>query len=161
MGLAHDLLQLANRMAAYEGPNHSQAALRRSVSTAYYALFHLLTEDAGQRWQGSIEAATGLERALNHGPMKATSIQFKNLNWKDWHGVVEAVPPALRSVSRAFINLQEERHAADYDNHVQWTITDVDAVLDTAAGAFQDWLSIRSHPMAGNYLLSMLLGKQR
>ena len=161
MGLAQDLLQLANRMAAYEGASHSQATLRRSVSTAYYALFHLLTEDAGQRWQGSIAAVTGLERSLNHGPMKASSVQFSNSNWRDWHGLVEDVPPALRNVSRAFINLQEERHAADYDNHVQWTITDVEAVLDTAAAAFGDWLSIRAHPMAGNYLLSMLLGKQR
>lgn len=93
--------------------------------------------------------------------MKTTSIQFANLNWTDWHGTVCAVPPALRSVSRAFVKLQEERHVADYDNHEEWTITDVETALDMATAAFQDWLSIRDHPMAGNYLLSMLLGKQR
>ena len=161
MGLAQDLLQQANHLAIYEGGNHSQAALRRSVSTAYYALFHLLAEDSGQRWRGSNAAVTGLERAMNHGPMKTTSIQFANPTWRDWHDTVSAVPPALQSVSGAFVKLQEERHAADYDNHEEWTTTDVKAVLDTAATAFQDWLSIRSHPMAGNYLLSILLGKQR
>ena len=41
---------------------------------------------------------------------------------------------------------------ADYDNHEEWTITDVELVLDTASAAFQNWLSIRAHPMAGDYL---------
>ena len=36
---------------AYEGMEATQAALRRSVSTAYYALFHLLVTEAGQRWK--------------------------------------------------------------------------------------------------------------
>jgi len=53
MGLAQDLLRQANHLATYEGANPSQASLRRAVSTAYYALFHLLIEDAAQRWQGS------------------------------------------------------------------------------------------------------------
>lgn len=68
MGLAQDLLRQANHLATYEGANPSQAALRRSVSTAYYALFHLPVEDAAQRWQGSVAATSGLERALNHEP---------------------------------------------------------------------------------------------
>jgi hypothetical protein len=161
MGLAQDLLKQANHLATYEGTNHSQAALRRSVSTAYYALFHLLIEEAAQRWQGSIAAVTGVERALNHGPMKTSSIQFKGPNWTDWHEIVQAVPPAFQSVSRSFIELQEERHIADYNNHEQWTISDVQTILNTTTAAFQDWTSIRLHPMAGNYLLSMLLGKQR
>ncbi|MCU1261204.1 MAG: hypothetical protein JWO80_4089 [Bryobacterales bacterium] len=161
MGLAQDLLQQASHLATYEGSNPSQAALRRAVSTAYYALFHLVVEDAGRYWQGSVAAVTGVERALNHGPMKNSSIQFTNSNWTDWHDITQPVPPPLRSVARAFIELQEERHAADYNNHEQWTVTEVQTLLNTAAEAFRDWLSIRTHPMAGNYLLSMLLGKQR
>jgi hypothetical protein len=161
VGLAQDLLQQANHLATYEGTNPSQAALRRSVSTAYYALFHLLVQDAAQRWQGSIPAVTGLERALNHGPMKNGSIQFQNANWTDWHGTVQPVPPALRNVARTFIELQEERHTADYNNHELWAFADVETLLDTAAAAFQDWVSVRTDPMAGNYLLSMVLGKPR
>ncbi len=60
MALAQDLLEQAQHLAVYEGSNPSQAALRRSISTAYYALFHLLVEDAAQRWQGSMAAVTGL-----------------------------------------------------------------------------------------------------
>jgi hypothetical protein len=38
VGLAQDLLQVAAHLATYEGANPTQAALRRAVSTAYYAL---------------------------------------------------------------------------------------------------------------------------
>ena len=66
MGLAHDLLQLADHLATYEGVNPGQASLRRAVSTAYYALFHLLVQDAAMRWTGSSEAQTGIERGWLH-----------------------------------------------------------------------------------------------
>lgn len=57
--------------------------------------------------------------------------------------------------------MQEERHTADYDNHEQWTITDVQAAQDAARSAFQQWQSTRIHPMAADYPLAMLLNKPR
>ena len=161
MGIAQDLLQQAEHLASYEGANPSQASLRRAVSTAYYALFHLLTEDAALRWSGSSEARTGLERAFQHGPMKNTSIQFRQQTWKDWHGNKKAIPSAIQEIAGAFVDLQDERHAADYDNHAQWTATDVETILEIAHLAFQHWASIPSDAMAGDYLLAMLLTKQR
>ncbi len=161
MGIAQDLLQQADHLASYEGANPSQASLRRAVSTAYYALFHLLTEESALRWRGSSEARTGMERAFQHGPMKNTSLQFRNKMWEDWHGNKRAIPLAIQEIAGAFVNLQEERHAADYDNHEQWTATDVEEILKIAHLAFQHWDSIRTDPMAGNYLLAMLLSKQR
>jgi hypothetical protein len=68
---------------------------------------------------------------------------------------------AIREIAAAFVDLQDERHAADYDNHEQWTATDVEGVLKIAHLAFRQWASIRTDPMAGNYLLAMLLTKQR
>src|SRR6266850_5614337 len=82
MGIAHDLLQQADHLASYEGANPSQASLRRAVSTAYYAFFHLLTEDAALRWSGASEARTGMERAFQHGPMKNISLQFGQQTWR-------------------------------------------------------------------------------
>jgi len=161
MGLAEDLLLQADHLATYEGDNPSQASLRRAVSTAYYALFHLLIEDAGQRWEGPAAARTGLQRAFAHGPMKNTSIRFGASSWHDWHGNEQLVPTALRKVARAFVDLQEERQAADYDNNEQWSAMDVQTILNTARSAFRDWRTIRTDPMAGNYLLTMLLPKQR
>ncbi len=86
---------------------------------------------------------------------------FETRLGEDWHGNQQAVPPALQQVASAFVDLQDERHTADYDNHEQWSPTDVQTILDSAHSAFQNWQSIRTHPMAGNYLLMMLLPKQR
>jgi uncharacterized protein (UPF0332 family) len=161
VGLAQDLLQQANHLATWEGPNPSQASLRRAVSTAYYALFHLLIEQASLRWQGSSEAKTGMERGFVHGFMRNASVQFRNATWQDWHGSQQAVPPALRNVARAFVNLQDDRHTADYNNHLQWSLSDVELTLNKARSAFQSWESVSTDPMAGNYLLAMLLSKPR
>jgi uncharacterized protein (UPF0332 family) len=161
VGIAQDLLSQASHIATYEGENPSQASLRRAVSTAYYALFHLLTEEAALLWRGSPEAGTGVTRAFQHGSMKSTSLKFRGPVWHDWRGNGQPVPEELRRVAAAFADLQEERHTADYDNHEQWSLSEVQALLRIAADAFVDWESIRTHPMAGNYLLAMLLPKQR
>ncbi len=157
MGIAQDLLQLANHLATYELNNPTQASLRRAVSTAYYALFHLLLEDASQRWLGSPEARYGLERAFDHGQMKRASNQFRGTTWHDWFGTSQQVPAEVRRVASTFVDLQEERHTADYDNPEQWSLIEVQAILNTAQAAFQDWESIHMDQMAGNYLLAMLL----
>ena len=46
MAFADDLLEQAYHLANKENDNPTQASLRRSVSTAYYALFHLLIDEA-------------------------------------------------------------------------------------------------------------------
>jgi hypothetical protein len=84
------------------------------------------------------ELGDGVSSA-QYGPMRNTSVQFRKPVWQDWHGNQQPVPPALRRVAKAFVDLQDERHTF----------------------AFQDWRSIRTMPMAGNYLLAVLLRKQR
>jgi len=161
MGLADDLLRQARHLATYEGANPSQASLGRAVSTAYYALFHLLVQDAGTRWQGSAESRTGFERGFQHGPMKSVSRQFQGATWMDWHGQQRPVPIEVQYVADAFVDLQERRHVADYDNYRQWNVTQVQEVLESVEVAFVLWGTIRTDPMAGNYLLAMILSKQR
>ena len=91
--------------------------------------------------------------------MKNVSTQFREKEWTDWHGNKQAIPSNLQRVARAFIDLQTERHSADYDNHEQWSATEVQTLLKSAQAAFDAWLTVRTDPMAGNYLLAMLLGK--
>ncbi len=161
MGLAHDLLRQAEHLIGYEVPAPSQASLRRAVSTGYYALFHLLLEDAGSHWTGAAETRRAIERAFHHGSMKSVSLQFANTTWKDWHGQKRVIPPDVRRVARAFVELQDEQQSADYDNHRVWTDTEVKNLLAAVGRAFRDWDAIRTDPMAGNYLLAMLLQKLR
>ena|ERR1700733_7421093 len=102
-----------------------------------------------------------MQRGFQHGAMRSISKQFTKPTWQDWHGIQRPIPSAIRNIAGAFVDLQDERHAADYDNHQQWTALDVREILDMAQSAFQDWDSISADPMAGNYLLAMLVSKQR
>jgi uncharacterized protein (UPF0332 family) len=162
LGVAQDLLEQARYLAHYHDVNASQADLRRSISTAYYALFHLLAEDGGGRWLGgSSAAASGLERALDHWAMRNSSRQFTAATWVDWRGLQRPIPLGLQHVAIAFLELQNARLLADYDNYKEWSITQVQELLNTVEEAFQDWNSVRGDAMAGDYLLSMILGKRR
>jgi hypothetical protein len=46
MSLATDLLEQARHLLRRERRRPRQASLRRAISAAYYALFHLLIEEA-------------------------------------------------------------------------------------------------------------------
>ena len=125
LGVAEDLLEQAKHLATFEGGQAKQTSLRRAVSTAYYALFHLLAEEASRNWQGTPESKTGIQRGFNHGAMRSVSKQFESPNWQDWHRRQLPVPSALRNVASAFVDLQELRHTADYNNHETWNGPDV------------------------------------
>jgi hypothetical protein len=67
----------------------------------------------------------------------------------------------LKVVARVFVDLQEARQQADYDNAKAWVSIDaIDKVAD-AQLAFENWNRIRNHPAANEYLLSLLIGNKR
>jgi hypothetical protein len=115
MGIAQDLLTLAGRLAnpALEDPQ--QASFRRSISTAYYALFHLLVQESTRNWSGSATAQVGLERKFEHKTMKDVSNSVLRNSWRGWSIPSPLVPPELEAVAEAFVKLQEARQQADYD----------------------------------------------
>ena len=161
MGIADELLSLSAALIFLDQEHCTQAALRRSVSTAYYAVFHLLISDAAQRWEGTTADRGGLERSFSHGGMKSVSLEFAHNRWKDSRGTKPRQPQSLRDVAAAFVDLQTGRHVADYDNHREWTQTEAADMIGKANGIFEKWQTIRTAPEAGTYLLAMLLGKQR
>jgi hypothetical protein len=161
MGIAEDLLTLADRLAKPEPGEPEQASFRRSISTAYYALFHLLVQEAVQIWSSSVSAQFALERRFEHRVMKEVSRSVAGGFWKGWTAPAIPVPSELRSVAGAFVDLQNKRHAADYDNAELWGYSDVNAVVADTHEAFHDWAKIRTHPAAYEYLLSLLIGNKR
>jgi hypothetical protein len=69
----HDeLLQQAKELVHKNPNNPTQADLRRSVSPAYYALFHLLIFEACLNWSNHV-SRPGLARMFDHGVMKKVS----------------------------------------------------------------------------------------
>jgi|SRR5580658_2264219 uncharacterized protein (UPF0332 family) len=161
MGIAEDLLTLAGRLANPAPQEPEQACFRRSISTAYYALFHLLVQEAVQNWNGSSTLRFGLERKFEHKTMKDVSNAVWRSSWRGWSTPSPAVPTELEAVAQIFVKLQEARQQADYDNAKIWKSTDVQAMLADAQRAFVNWGSIRTHPTANEYLLSLLIGNKR
>jgi hypothetical protein len=162
MELADDLLELADRLAKPASNDPEQASLRRAVSTAYYALFHLLVGDVGQLWHGgSATSRQRLERALEHTAMKEVSQMFSQTPWTDWSGQPVALPAELREVAKAFVALQQERHDADYNSVRIWAPLEAQSKVEQARLAFQQWRAVRTQPVAQDYLLAFLVGRKR
>jgi uncharacterized protein (UPF0332 family) len=163
MTYADDLLDVARHLANLEPANPRQACLRRAVSTAYYALFHLLIAEAALNW-GRPELRSQLGRVFGHGKMKSASndtrSELETRLRNATAGSQEAVVfEHLRKVTGTFIQAQQRREEADYDTGKEWTQTDVLSFIDVVAVAFERWKVIREEPVAQAYLVS-LLGKR-
>jgi uncharacterized protein (UPF0332 family) len=161
MAIAEDLLTLADRLAHPARDEPEQASFRRAISTAYYALFHLLVQEAAQGWSGSSSARLGLERRFEHKTMKDASNSILQGKWRGWSTPSPAVPIYLEHVAAAFVELQDARHQADYDNTKTWSSAEARVLVGDVRDAFDSWAKIRNHPAANEYLLSLLIGNRR
>lgn len=154
-----DLLDLARRTFELDqGPGRpKQANLRRTVSTAYYALFHLLVFEATDRMvlasPDSLKHQRALGRAFEHETMKLASAAIHATHISIIGSV--SVPNDLKEVAKAFVELQLDRHAADYDLtnlNTQFTKDKVRLRLEQAEAAFTKWRYLREDPAARLYL---------
>jgi hypothetical protein len=110
-----DLLQQAIQLVHKEQKRPRQASLRRGVSAAYYALFHLLISESVANWNRH-NLRPSLGRAFDHAPMKSTSYRVLSSQTFPFTGEDPLVVEKLRRVASAFVQLQDKRHTADYDN---------------------------------------------
>jgi uncharacterized protein (UPF0332 family) len=139
-----------------ERKNPKQASLRRAVSTAYYALFHFLISESIANWSRH-NLRAGLCRAFDHAPMKTASNRILDSRTFPFMGEDPLVVANLRAVAKAFTQLQEKRHIADYDNTTFWTRTEALIQVKTAEQIFVTWKSIRNEQIAQAYLVSLLV----
>jgi uncharacterized protein (UPF0332 family) len=156
MAYHDDLLQQAFDLVHKNPENPTQADLRRSVSAAYYALFHLLISETVSHWQLD-SSRDGLARMFEHRVMAKASDKILDSRLFPFTGEDPVVVQKLRAVAEAFVQLQDKRHLADYDNATQWTHTEALSQVTTAARAFSAWQSTRHETIAQNYLVSLLI----
>jgi uncharacterized protein (UPF0332 family) len=165
VSLHTELLAQAEHLARVGERRSSQASLRRAVSTAYYALFHLLVHEATVTFV-AIPALRGhFSRAFEHANMKSVSQAFasppqKEDQLRELTGG-DMVPKELKEIAGTFVDLQNARHDADYNVTRFFTPLQVKDLVRRARKAFQDWESIKTNPLVSVYLLRMLLGKRR
>lgn len=82
------------------------------MSTIYYAVFHCMANNCANMLVGSAGAASRSEaawiqvyRALNHGSAKRRCQNTKLMN---------KFPPEIQDLASLFVDLQIDRHNADY-----------------------------------------------
>jgi uncharacterized protein (UPF0332 family) len=161
VSLAADLIALAEHLANREPKKPKQASLRRSVSSAYYALFHALIHDGVTRLVPNMPDGLRLQagRAYAHGEMKNTCVQFATAQGPAALGRLLSTPlePQINSVARAFVDLQELRHRADYNLLEPFAKKEALEAIGLAKHAMQDWKLVRKNPNASVFLAAMLL----
>jgi uncharacterized protein (UPF0332 family) len=163
MSLAEELLAQARFLASLDPHSPTQANLRRAVSSAYYAVFHLFSaEVAAQIISGG---PSGLrqrtQRALSHNSMykAAESFSQSGVRPRNLPADIDLQGPVsteLTSIAKGFKQLQDERHAADYDVSQSFDRIKVLALVQTAEDIFSDWSREKSSGNAPVFLASLM-----
>jgi uncharacterized protein (UPF0332 family) len=162
--LHKDLLQQARELATRDPRKPRQANLRRAVSSAYYALFHALVDEACRQILGARHSDSPfrhvLGRAFTHGTMRQACVAFAGGTLKAavMKGLPAnfSVPLEIKVVARAINDLQERRHLADYDRTELFNRSDVLAQIDRAEMALSMWTGLPSS-VTKRFFLACLL----
>ena len=118
--LADGHLAVAKRLATTKRP--SQSEIRRSISSAYYAVFHALARTCANSLVGRTpsqrpnKAWVEVYRGLNHGVCKKACEQANSVGF----------PVCIQEFADAFQQLQELRHKADYDPNIRFSKADAE-----------------------------------
>jgi hypothetical protein len=104
-----DLIHLAEHLATYDVGRPRQASLKRAISTAYYAVFHALAELCAHelvKWRAGWPGRAAISRSLEHSSASRLATMARN------H---ELFAGSFLAIGAALLELQRERHVADYD----------------------------------------------
>jgi len=158
------LLDQAKRLIG-TAPGAVEADLRRGISAAYYALFHLLIQETMSSVVIDPSFRPKVARALQHGPMRSVCDKYNPSTTnsrgqyiaQERHGFPQQViTPELRQVAATFIALYAAREKADYDDGVTVQHTDALSLAQQAEAAFQAWLTAQAHPSGTTFLQELL-----
>ena len=154
MAYHDELLQLASGLVIK--PDATQADFRRAVSTAYYALFHFLISETTLNWSRD-SSRNALGRMFDHGLMRRVSSRVADSMRTPFTDEDPAIISGLRFVAELFVELQDLRHSADYDNGRIWASLDAIVPVASAKNAFAAWNDIKHADIAQEYLVSLLI----
>lgn len=181
MSLSHEFLDLAARLVALDPRRPRVITLRRAVSAAYYGVFHRLVGDVIASTLGSTPPVPSdnpdnpvrlridhrVSRWFTHTRMKTVSGWFlrpasapQPIQTMLTLGRDRFVPPALELLAEYLIDLQQARHAADYDPAGRLTRTEANQIVDKATRAFELCDQLAGHAMYRFYLLLLLTGDE-
>jgi uncharacterized protein (UPF0332 family) len=139
--MIQNLLEQAGRLANSGSLKPKQIDLRRAVSSAYYAVFHSFCLNCADTLVGTSKksrpnhAWQQVYRGLDHGSVKSACEAARNIEF----------PQPIKDCADAFVELQKQRHNADYDPN--YRITRLEA-LEAVTRAKQAVKDLQKSPLA-------------
>jgi uncharacterized protein (UPF0332 family) len=163
MDLSHQLLRHARSLIVRKG-KPGQANLRRAISASYYALFHLLIADAVRTVVPADPPHLRplAARAFQHGDMKEVCAEIvKTPVTKKMQGVFTSnISPELRAVCNSFLELQDDRHEADYNVGRSFAQSDALKSLSSSEAAFLAWDTLQRNTEGTIFLTALVFHKR-
>jgi hypothetical protein len=148
MTFSHDLLSQADFLLKRSEGKPRQADLRRSVSAAYYALFHFIVDVSSSAILSARFAGLKAEirRTIAHVDLKKACVQLRSEEFNK-AGILGRVwterPSAeIRILANAVVDLQKLRHTADYDLSKPLAKIEAQAAVDRSRAALNSWASV-------------------
>lgn len=159
-----DLVEQAKILASHDPKRPRQVNLRRAISAAYYALYHLLVAAGADTLAPNQPPRLRIQvrRAFSHANMKKVCEHFARgdvarLPLPVKTLVAPPLEPELTLVADSFVTLQEERHLADYDLWEPFSRVDALHKIFLAERAINAWDRIKNTPNANVFLAALLL----
>jgi uncharacterized protein (UPF0332 family) len=160
VSLAEDLLEQAGHLLVRDAGRPRQASLRRAISTAYYSLFHLIVDDAVSLLVRGSQLRSAVARSFDHRNLRSAAQAIREaFHGPDGtHGLRPFLRPpvsqGLAELCGTFVNLQEQRHRADYDTAQRFTRVDTATLVEDTSSAHATWRGERSTHNAQVFVLA-------
>jgi uncharacterized protein (UPF0332 family) len=158
----HGLIEQAKHLATRERGKPRQVSLRRAISAAYYAVFHLLVNDGASRLIPNSPERLRMQarRAFAHRDMRNACQEIAKPSRLLLPLIALPLEADLKTVADIFVELQELRHFADYDLSKSFSRIEVLGIITKANSAISAWANIRNAPNANVFLAALLLNNR-
>ncbi|MCY4049549.1 MAG: hypothetical protein OXF24_08180 [Hyphomicrobiales bacterium] len=129
-----ELLSLAKHILRQDSTRPSQTALRRAVSSVYYALFHTMAQNGADLLIGKTKRSRSkhawrqVYRGLEHSSARSAC---------DNGEILKKFPGSIQNFGSFFVKMQYARHNADYDPYATFTKSSVEAYITRAEEAIK------------------------
>jgi uncharacterized protein (UPF0332 family) len=162
VNLHHGLIEQARHLATRERGKPRQISLRRAISAAYYALFHLLVREGLSRLIPNAPARLRMQacRAFSHKDMKSACQEIAKPSRPLLPLLVLPLEADLKTVADIFVELQDLRHFADYDLSQSFSRIEVLDIIAKANSAVSAWRRVRNLPNANVFLAALLFNNR-
>jgi uncharacterized protein (UPF0332 family) len=168
--LSSDVLKQAKDLASHDPNRPKDASIRKAISTAYYALFHFLLDEASGMLVGASPSDKALRhllsRCFQHGRMVTACTKIVGLVktpgsassvYVPFAGSIRNQANDLQVVEKTFKNLQEHRHRADYDLGQRYTRAQALKSIADVEDAMRAWKRIKNADRHIILLVSVML----